>query len=140
MILVVSPHLGHGGEAVPGPFHAYRDTGDWLAENVRTGERILDLTDWSLYFSRRPGYGFAKVYEAPADPDLRWVVVRQPHLEGRWSYSSVVRDLVSGQDPVAVVPANPRPGEVQVRIYDRRLPGTHATALKQAGSPDATRR
>ena len=50
-------------------------------------EEVLDLTDWSLYFSRRPGYHFADVYEAPADPKTRWIVVRKPNVEVDWHNS-----------------------------------------------------
>jgi hypothetical protein len=139
-LLILAPRLGEPGNLIPGPFNVYRDTADWLAENAGPDGGILDLTDWSLYLSRRPGYRFAQVNEAPADPELRWVVVRQPHLDGHWNYSSVVRDLVQGRDPVALLPANPRPGQIQVRIYDRRSTNPVLTAAKRDDSSDATRR
>ena len=139
-LLILAPRLGEPGDTIPGPFHVYRDTGDWLAAYAGPDERILDLTDWSLYFSRRPGYRFAQVYAAPGDPELRWVVVRQPHLDGHWNYSSVVRNLVQGRDPVALLPANPRPGQLQVRIYDRRSTSSLVTAAKRVDSSDSTRR
>ena len=119
VVIVIVPQIRDSGPAVPGPFHAYRDAGDWLAQNSRDSERVLDLTDWSLYFSQRSGYRFAQVYEAPADPRTRWVVVRTPHLEGRWNYTRVVRDLVGGRAPVALVPVHPEPGQLQVQIFDR---------------------
>ena len=99
--LVVGPHLKDASLSFPDPFHVYRDAGDWLAANTRDGDQVLDMTDWSLFFSGRPGYRFAHVYEAPADPRTRWVVLRKPHLEGHWKYSAVVRDLVGERDPVA---------------------------------------
>ena len=81
------------GPVTPDPFSVYHATADWLARNTRGNEQVLDLTDWSLYFSERPGYHFANVYEAPADPNTRWIVVRKPHLVGRWYYSQVLREL-----------------------------------------------
>ena len=80
------------------------------------------MTDWSLFFSGRPGYRFAQVYEAPADPRTRWVVLRKPHLEGHWKYSAVVRDLVGQRDPVALIPPDPAAGQLQLRVYDRLAP------------------
>ena len=42
----------------------------------------------ALLSVERPGYHFADVYQAPADPATRWVVVRGPHVEGRWHYTA----------------------------------------------------
>jgi hypothetical protein len=136
LVLVLLPRLRESGPAVPGPFSVYRDTGIWLAENIRDGERALDLTDWSLYFSRRPGYRFAHIYEAPADPALRWVVARRPHLEGHWNYTPVVRALIGDREPVALIPSNPGPGQLQLRIYDRTA---SPAAIELAKSPLAGR-
>jgi hypothetical protein len=122
LLLIVVPRLADSSPVIPGPFFAYRDAGDWLAQNSRASDRILDLTDWSLYFSQRPGYRFAHVYQAPGDPQTRWVVVRKPHLEGHWNYTKVVRDLIGRRDPVVLIPANPEPGQLQVQIYDRFAP------------------
>jgi hypothetical protein len=105
-----------------GPFAVYHDTAAWLARNTGAGEKILDMTDWSLYLSRRVGYHFADVYKAPADPATRWIVVREPHTEGHWPYSNVLRDLIGGREPAAVIPACAAPGQLQIRIYDRHRP------------------
>jgi hypothetical protein len=121
-LLVVIPRLKDAGATVPGPFHLYRDAGDWLAANTRDGGRVLDLTDWSLFFSGRPGYRFGQVYDAPADPQTRWIVLREPHLEGHWKYSAVVRDLVGQREPVALIPPKAAPGQFQLRVYDRHAP------------------
>ncbi len=129
-ILIVVPRTATVGGEIPGPFHLYRDAGAWLGAHVADGEQALDLTDWPLYFSQRPGYRFAHVYDAPTDPSLRWVVVRRPHLEGHGSYSKRVRQLVGDASPVAVLPANPAPGQLQLLIFDRR-----ATAPQVAGAP-----
>jgi 4-amino-4-deoxy-L-arabinose transferase-like glycosyltransferase len=103
-----------------GPYSVYRAAAQWLAANTRADEHVLDLTDWSLYFSRRSGYQFANVYEAPADPQTRWIVVRQPHVEGHWHYSEVVRELIGGREPVASLPPHAGPNQVQIQIYDLR--------------------
>jgi 4-amino-4-deoxy-L-arabinose transferase-like glycosyltransferase len=105
-----------------GPFSVYRATGEWLARHANGDEHVLDLTGWPLFFSGRPGYSFSEVYDAPADPRTRWIVVRQPHVDGHWYYSHVLRDLLGGRDPVALVPAHARANQVQIRIYDRRAP------------------
>ena len=73
---------------------------------------MLDLTGWPLYFSDLSGYNFANVYEAPADPAMRWIVVRQPHVEGHWYYSQVIRELIGGRAPVAQVPPRATPNQV----------------------------
>jgi 4-amino-4-deoxy-L-arabinose transferase-like glycosyltransferase len=103
----------------PSPFAVYHTAAGWLARNVKGAEQVLDMTDWSLYFSERPGYPFADVYKAPGDPSTRWIVVRGPHVEGRWPYTHVIRELIGVRKPVALIPARPAPGQLQVRIYDR---------------------
>ncbi len=112
-----------------GPYSVYRAAGDWLSHHTAKGERVLDLTGWPLYFSTLSGYGFANVYQAPADPTIRWIVVRQPHIEGHWYYSGVIRDLIGGRAPVAIVPPRASPNQVQILIYDRlaRSPQMAAT-------------
>jgi hypothetical protein len=140
-LLAVPRQGGTSPLEVPGPFHVYRDSGDWLARTAEAGDAVLDMTDWSSYFSGRPGYRFADVLRAPADPSLRWVVVRRPHVEGHWGYSEVVRGLIAGLQPVALVPEHPAPGQLQVEIYDRLRP-TGAVAVSEAAgtSGGSTRR
>jgi hypothetical protein len=139
VVLVVVPRVRATGPAILDPFRAYRDTAAWLARNHRDGERILDLTDWSLYFSRCPGYRLAHVYEAPADPQTRWVVVRTPHLVGHWNYTKVVRELVGNRDPVVLIPDHPAPGQLQVRIYDRFAPAAQVAAAGPSEAPRSRR-
>ena len=133
--LVVGPHLRDASLTFPDPFQVYRDAGDWLAANTRDGDQVLDMTDWSLFFSGRPGYRFAHVYEAPADPRTRWVVLRKPHLEGHWKYSAVVRDLVGQRDPVALIPPDPAPGQLQLRVYDRLAPAGQVASSSRTPRP-----
>ncbi len=121
-----------------GPYSVYHATSDWLTRNTRSGEHVLDLTGWPLYFSAISGYNFANVYEAPADPATRWIVVRQPHVDGHWYYSQVVRDLIGGRAPVAQVPLRAAPNQVQILIYDRQAPVPQMAATTNL--PDATTR
>jgi hypothetical protein len=115
-----------------GPFAVYHATASWLSGNATGGEKVLDMTDWSLYLSRRSGYHFAEVYKAPADPATRWIVVREPHVGGRWPYTSVIRDLIGDREPVALIPTRPAPGQLQIRIYDRQQ-AESAPAIGQTG-------
>ncbi len=121
-VLFVTPNFRALGPLNTGPLSVYRTTGQWLALNTQNCDQVLDLTDWSLFFSQRRGYGFANVYQAPANPDTRWIVVRKPHVEGRWPYSGLIRTLIGGRDPVALIPAQAGPDQVQIRVYDRRSP------------------
>ena len=116
VLIVIVPRIRDSGPAVPGPFHAYRDAGDWLAQNSRDSERVLDLTDWSLYFSQKPGYRFAQVYHAPADPRTRWVVARDPSPGG----------------PVELHQGRSRPG----RQSRSCRPGSRPSRTGPASSPD----
>jgi Dolichyl-phosphate-mannose-protein mannosyltransferase len=121
-ILIVILRIHELGPLNPGPYSVYHATSQWLARHTRDNEHVLDLTGWPLYLSRLRGYGFASVYEAPADPSTRWIVVRQPHVEGHWYYSQVIRDLIGGREPVALVPPRATANQVQIMIYDRQAP------------------
>jgi hypothetical protein len=136
--IVIVPYVRSLGPAHPGPFALYYTTGDWLAANTRPGDKVLDLTDWSLFFSGRDGYHFADVYKAPADPRMRWIVLRRPDVDGHWHYSEIIRELLGGRAAVAQLPARAAPGELQISIYDRREPGRLAAAA-EPGSRDRTR-
>ncbi|HEX3446885.1 MAG TPA: glycosyltransferase family 39 protein [Isosphaeraceae bacterium] len=136
---VVFPNIQSQGPPVPGPFSVYRETGHWIAENTTAQDKVLDLTDWSLFFSGRPGYIFANVYEAPADPSTRWLVVRAPHVNGHWHYSEVLRELIAGREPVALVPPKADLNQVQIRIYDRQAPPPPQTATATSSRDSTTR-
>ena len=139
-MLIVPPRLAQSSHATVGPFSVYRDVGAWLAQNARDDGRILDLTDWSLYFSQREGYRFDQVSNAPADPRTRWVVVRKPHLSGHWNYSKVVRQLVGNRAPVMMVPDHPFPGQLQVMIYDLLDASSPVAAAASSGPDQKVRR
>ena len=117
-LLVVLPDGRMLGPGVPGPFAVYRATGQWIATNTVRSDEVLDLTDWSLFFSGRRGYVFAGVYDAATNPHTRWIVARRPHVDGHWHYSEVLRSLIGGRAPVALVPPQATPGQVQIQIYD----------------------
>ncbi|HKI21112.1 MAG TPA: glycosyltransferase family 39 protein [Isosphaeraceae bacterium] len=128
LFFIVIPNIRPQGPATAGPFSVYRQTGRWIAEHTQDDGTVLDLTDWSLYFSDRPGYIFANVYEAPLDPKTRWIVARKPHVEGHWHYSKVLRDLIGGRQPVALVPSKAGPNRIQIRIYDLHAPASQTAA------------
>jgi hypothetical protein len=130
--LIVYPNLHHLGPRNAGPYSVYVSTARWIAGHADDSERVLDLTDWSLFFSEKPGYPFAHVYEAPADPNIRWVVVRKPHVEGHWQYSQVLRDMIRDRQPIAMFPEQAASDQVQVRIYDLRSP--HSSVVRGPSS------
>jgi hypothetical protein len=143
-LLCAAPVLGSLGPHSSGPFSVYYQTGDWLAENTKADEQVLDLTDWSLFFSRRTGYGFAELYQAPADPTTRWIVTRQRDVEGSRPYCQFVREMIGGRRPVAVLPAGADAHQLEIRIYDRLAPtpapSPSAIAASRASDESGRRR
>jgi hypothetical protein len=103
-------------------FTAYRMAGWWLARQPDAAGRVVDLTDWSLFFANRPGYGIGQLDEAAARGDARYVVVRGAHLEGHGRSGEIARTLVGDRAPAAVFPEHPAPGRLQVAVYDLRRP------------------
>jgi 4-amino-4-deoxy-L-arabinose transferase-like glycosyltransferase len=118
VLLVLIPQLRALGPFNRDPFGVYHAAARWLRENTRPGDQVLDLNDWPLYVSGLPGRTFAQVYEGAADPNLRWLLVRSPHVAGRGHYNQVIRKLIAGRRPVALLPPDPGPREIQIRIYD----------------------
>ena len=97
----------------------YKDAGLWVADHVPPGAKVVDVTGLSLYYAGHPGYTFANLIEAPGDPDLRWVVVRDNHLRGPWTYCKRLSALVEGLTPVATFPPDAKPGQAKVHIFER---------------------
>jgi Dolichyl-phosphate-mannose-protein mannosyltransferase len=131
----IVPYIRSLGPEHPGPFAVYYTAGDWLAAHARPGDKVLDLTDWSLFFSGRDGYHFAEAYKAPADPQMRWLVMRTPDDERDWHYSEIIRGLLRGRAPVAQIPAQASPGGLQISIYDCRSQVPLAAAT-ESGLPE----
>jgi hypothetical protein len=132
--LVVLPNLRVLGPFNAGSYSVYHAAGRWIAQHASPAERILDLTDWSLYFSQRPGARFADIYDAGGDPNLRWILARQPQVEGHGHYSRVLRNLIAERAPVALIPPDAGTNQVQVRVYDRRAATAWATSSIDVGS------
>jgi hypothetical protein len=125
---------------VPGSFSNYRDAGSWLAQvTSRAPGKILDMTDWSLFFSQRPGFNLRDVEWGALDPDTRWVVARRAHLQGRWRYTRLVQGLIGGREPVVVFPHHPLPGQLQIRIFDRWAAPEKPAGAVAGGAGDAKR-
>src|SRR5262249_33084926 len=113
----------------------YHAAGRWIAQHASPAEGILDLTDWSLYFSQRPGARFAHIYDAGGDPNLRWIIARQPQVEGHGHYSQVLRDLIADRAPVALIPPDAGTNQVQVRVYDRQVAAAWTASAATAERP-----
>ena len=97
----------------------YREAGEWLARNSGAGERVVDVTGWSQFYGDRPGYTFRNLVEAPSDPSVRWVVVREAHLNGPWPYCARLRALVEGSRRVARFPRDRAAGQSRISVFER---------------------
>ena len=119
------------GPALTAPVNAgagtYREAGAWVVRNVPLDGRIVDVTGWTQFYSERPGYTFANLIEASSDHTARWVIVRDAHLTGPWTYCEQLRSLITGAKLVARFPANRQPGRSRVSVYER--PATVAKGL-----------
>ena len=120
---------GLNGPALIAPINegagGYVDAGRWLARNAPAGERVVDVTGWSLFYGQRTGYVFANLTEATDDPRARWVVAREAHLSGPWAYCARLRSLIEGASLVARFPQERRPGQARVSIYHRPILPIH---------------
>jgi hypothetical protein len=135
--VLLAAYLGWCAPALFAPVNdglgGYREAGAYLAQNVPPGARVVDVTGWSLYYADRPGYTFANLIEAPADPQLRWVVVRDAHLKGPWGYCDQLRALVAGLEPIADFTSGTGPRRAHVYVFDRLSQATaQARAAKNA--------
>jgi hypothetical protein len=108
----------------------YVEAGRWLARNVPEGDRVVDVTGWSLFHGRKSGYVFANLIEASGDSKARWVVARDAHLTGPWDYCARLRKLTEGASLVARFPDERRPGQARVSIYQRNLPPIPPTLIR----------
>ena len=103
-------------------FAYYRQAGSWIADHPETDGHVLDLTDWSLYFSQRPGFAFANMITAAAQPETRFVVVRDDQERGPSYASQLARELVDGRTPVIRYPTSDAKTEHAIAIYNLAEP------------------
>ena len=121
--LLALPTLPRHTKPLNGSYAAYRDAAEWLSENSRPGEKVVDLTGWSQFYGGFQGYTFADVIYAGADQDARWVVAREAHVYGEWEYCDILRSLIGPLRPEIIVPKAADPEEARVYIFDRQVPG-----------------
>jgi hypothetical protein len=114
----------------------YKEAGRWLADHAGAGSRVVDVTGWSQFYSRRPGYTFENLVAAPGDPAARWVVVREAHLTGPWEYCRRLSALVEGRTPVRVFLGSAGRRPTRVLVFDRQSP----LALRTGAPGEAVRR
>ena len=121
-----------------GSFTPYRQAGLWIEEQPGVDGRVLDLTDWSLFFGGKTGEGFEDLDHATPLPETRWLVLREAHLKGHNHAGEIARTLVEGRAPMARFPEHPAPGQLQVLVYDLSVPASPSAV---AGAPrEGTRR
>jgi hypothetical protein len=137
--LFIVPRNCDQGPLNPGPYSVYHKAGEWLALNTRANEQVLDLTDWSLYFSRRPGYTFADIYDAPADPHTRWVVLRDGQVDGAKPFVPLVRELIGEREPAARLPSGAADNQVHIEIYDLRTMSARTARTDSGRASDRLR-
>ena len=101
------------------PMAGYRDAGRWIAEHTKPDDKVADVTGLSLFYGERTGYTFRNIIDAPNDPALRYVVVREAHLKGPWPYCEQIRAVVGDLKPVATYPENPRKRQAKVFVFER---------------------
>jgi hypothetical protein len=140
--LVVFPNLRTLGPFNAGSYSAYHAAGRWIAQHAGPAEGVLDLTDWSLYFSQRAGARFADLYAAGDDPNIRWILAQPPQVQEHRPYSRVIRDLIAQRAPVAVIPPQTGSDQVQIRVYDRwsAAARTAASTSVNTHEPETLRR
>lgn len=132
--LILLPRIGEPVISTPGPFNVYWDAGIWLSSDEGQAGKPLDLTDWSLYFSRREGLNFADLPHAAGDPDVRWVVALASQVDEPSTYAATLRNLIGDRPPVVAIPGDPKPGQIQIRVYERVAPITQTAQQPDAGA------
>jgi len=99
-------------------FFGYKRAGDYLAANVPTDAKIVDLTGWSLFYGERQGYTFATIDQALNDPTVKRIIVRDAHLDGKWEYCQKLKKLIGSHTPHTKYPEDPTPKQSIVYVYD----------------------
>ena len=121
-------------EPINAGFGGYRQAGAFLSKHVPPQTKVVDVTGLALYYAQRTGYTFANLIEAPGDPGVRWVVVREAHLKGPWGYCEKLRQLVHGLEPLETYTERQGKHLVHVYVYDRKA------GVATAGGPQSERR
>ena len=102
----------------------YKEAGRWLSAGAGAGDGlVVDVTGWSQFYAQRPGgYTFENLAAASSDPGARWVVVREAHLIGPWTYCKQLDALVAGRAPVHVFAGKTGRHPTRVLVFDRQPP------------------
>lgn len=101
-------------------FKGYRGAGRFLADSVPADAKVVDFAGFALFYGDHPGYTFRQIAELEQERhQVRWVVARDSHLKGPWSYSKLLRDLTDGLEPVQMFPEEAEPGVSRILIFDR---------------------
>jgi len=101
----------------------YRDAGTWVAQRVEAhgkfGEKVkfVDVTGLSLYYGGADGYTFANLIDAPDDPTVKYIVVRDAHLNGPWPYCKTLKSMTEGLRLLATYPEDRKPNQAKVFIF-----------------------
>ena len=111
-------YFGAIAEPLNERFVGYRGAAEYLKANVPEGEKVVDVTGYSLFYADRPGYTFATLMAAKGDPSVTRMVVRDAHLVGAWWYCDEIRQLLRDRKPVASFPDDPKPKQPVVFVYD----------------------
>jgi hypothetical protein len=61
-------------------------------------------------------------------------VLRQAHLDGHGRSGEVARALVAGRAPVARFPEGPKPGQLQVAVFDLNTPPPAGVVRRASGT------
>lgn len=136
------PYYARTSAPYSSSFAPYRIAGSWLHERRNDGALVLDLTEWTLFFCGRPGFGISRIAEATSRPETRWVVLRESDLTGPGRSAALARTIVAGRAPVMRCPDLAATDQLQVLIYDLATPANATTGVAAAvpGREGAPRR
>lgn len=126
VILIAGWPLLRARASYQSSYLGYRMAGAFLAQQPGVDGQVLDLTDWTLFFSGRSGHGFEAVVNAPA-LYTRWLVVSDRQLANPENRAAVVaRRMVDGREPIARFPDPDEGARTRVLVFDLTSPRTIA--------------
>ena len=115
-------------------FALYRQAGSWIADHPEVDGKVLDMTDWSIFFSERQGTTFKDLPQFENDPNTRYIVVQESQLLADNHAASMLKQEIEGCPAVADYHAT-KPVGNRVLIYD--LGASRAIEIaKRAGHQD----